>query len=490
MRTVPTSPAGAVAHESPASPRATERRSPGVGVETAARRWELAAYAVAAIMAAGVGACIWGIPLPVADFTTFLFEFQQESLLQTLVKRLYATNYFRPLFFVQFKLQYDLSFGHYALAFRGVQVLHLLAIVLLVVRFARVRSATRFVAMAMALMVLLGMHTIINGFREGPLTVLLVCALAMNLAFGERPSLWRDAAAVLALVYAAFSVELGLIVWVIYVAAWLVGCRGVSRAAVVSCSAVIVAYFGLRFLVFDPGGADLLTRRIDGGAVGGRPLLFYVHNVAASVLTVLFSEPRNGVWEFARRAARGELAPWLWINLVTSALTTACLLWYVVMRRAAWRSRVLTREDRVVLVFLAVLGGNAAFGFAYTKDVMLSPAGLVYALAVCVVFEAMFLRLRAARIPVRLLTLAVLATVSLGWSVRTIGLTYVLRETAFVRRNEWAGGLERLTKNGQIPADPRARALVLRLRHDGLAAHTPNPWLSQAWAEKYFDRAF
>lgn len=455
----------------------------------AANGWTLASYLVAAALTLGVGACVWAIPLPVTDFTTYMFEFQQESLGETFVKRFFATNYFRPLFFVQWKLQFDLSNGHYLLAFRGLQVLQFAAIVLLWTRLLRVRSREGFTAGSIALVVLLGLHTIINGLREGPLTAQLGSILAMTLAFGERPSGWRDAGAAAVLVYTLFSVELGLLVWVIYVAGYAVGCRGVSMRGVLACTGVVAAYFVLRFAILDPAGSDLFTRRIDGGAVGGRPLLVYAGNVAGSIMTVLFSEPRNGTWEIARRASDG-LPPWLWINVVTSTVTTLILGWFVIGRVGAWRRRAFAREDRFVLVFGAVVAANAVLGFAYTKDVMMSPAGLLYALAAAVAFEGALVRLPRAYPPVRAVAAAALLLVSLGWTMRTVGLTYVLRETAFVRRNEWALGMERFIEHEQLPDDPRAAALVERLRHDALAAHTPNPWLAQPWAERYFDRVF
>ena len=458
-------------------------------VAPASNGWTTGAYVLALTLAIGIGACVWAIPLPVTDFTTYLFEFQQESLAETFVKRFFATNYFRPLFFVQWKLQFDLSNGYYLLAFRGVQVLTFVAIALLWTRLLRVRSSARFAAFSIALVALLGLHTIINGLREGPLTAQLGSILAMTLAFGERESGWRDTAAVAVLVYTLFSVELGLLVWVIYVAGYLVGCRGVSLRGIIVATGVVASYFVIRFAILDPAGDDLFTRQIDGGAVGGRPAMVYARNIAASILTVLFSEPRNGVSEIARRVADG-VPPWVWINVVTSTLTTILLAWFVAGRLRAWRSLAFTREDRFVLVFAAVLGANATLGFAYTKDVMMSPAGLLYALAAAVALEAAIVRLPNAYLPVRVLTAVVLLVISLGWTLRTVGLTYVLRETAFVRRNEWALGMERFVEHKQLPDDPRATALVYRLRDDALSAQTPNPWLAQPWAERYFDRVF
>jgi hypothetical protein len=406
------------------------------------------------------------------------------------VKRIFATNYFRPLFFVQWKLQFDMSNGHYQLAFRGVQVLQFLAIVFLAARLFRVRSSIGFIASAMALAVLLGLHTIINGLREGPLTAQLACMLALTLAFADRSSGWRDVAAVAVLIYAALSVEFGLLVWVIYAAAYLTGCRGVTRRGVAAASIVVLLYFIVRFALLDPAGSDLFARRIDRGEIGSLSMLTYVQTIAGSILTVLFSEPRNGIWEIFRRAEADALAPWLWINLVTSMLTTSCLAWFAVTRFGAWRRLAFTRQDRLVLVFAAVLVANACIAFAYTKDVIMSPAGLLYAIAMYVVFESALMRVANAPTIVRIACALVLLTVSAGWTVRTIGLTYVLRETAFVRRNEWALGMKRFVEHKQLPDDPRATALVLRLRHHALASQTPNPWLAQRWAERYFDRVF
>ena len=197
-----------------------------------------------------------------------------------------------------------------------------------------------------------------------------------------------------------------------------------------------------------------------------------------------------------RRAAAGELAPWLWINVITSTLTTACIAWYVTTRIGAWWRLVVTRrveftrEDQLVLVFAATLAANAMFGFAYTRDVMMSPAGLLYALAAFVAFDALLNRAAAGGLPIRALAVTALLAISIGWSIRTVGLTYVLRETAFIRRNDWAMGIERLQRNNQLPNTEAARTLAFRLRYNALTAHVPNHWLAQPGVDKYFDKAF
>jgi hypothetical protein len=187
---------------------------------------------------------------------------------------------------------------------------------------------------------------------------------------------------------------------------------------------------------------------------------------------------------------QGELAPWLWINVVTSAMTTASLGWFMMTRLRAWRHFQLTRDDRLVLVFVAILGVSAGISLAYTRDVIMSPAGVFYALAASVAFHHQLTRLSSQRVPLRLASAAVLMVVSIGWSIRAAGLTYLIRDAAFEIRNDWAMGSERLERAGHAPSDEDGRALVRSMRQHALSRPAPNPWLAQPWAERYFDRRF
>ena len=57
---------------------------------------------------------------------------------------------------------------------------------------------------------------------------------------------------------------------------------------------------------------------------------------------------------------------------------------YAWIRRAAWMARTFSHADRLVILFVVVLAANAAISFGYTKDIIMSPAGLLQAAAVFV----------------------------------------------------------------------------------------------------------
>ena len=63
------------------------------------------------------------------------------------------------------------------------------------------------------------------------------------------------------------------------------------------------------------------------------------------------------------------------IRVVSSVLGSALIVLYAWRRRAAWWSRQTTIGDQLLIVFVALAGANAVLCYAYTKDVILSPAG-------------------------------------------------------------------------------------------------------------------
>jgi hypothetical protein len=464
-------------------------------------RWNRFAYAMAAAMTIGVGACMWGVPLPLTDNVAFLLEVQPKSLGEILRERFLATNYFRPFFLAQMKVLLSLANGHYFLAFRGFHVLQLAVTVLLFTRLLRVNTAASWAAFAIALMVLFGMHTLTISLIEGPLTAIFCCVAAVYLSFGDRPSFRRTALSALLLVYAALSVEIGLLVWVVYASAWIAGSRGLSGRAVALNTGLTVIYFVLRLAVLPSAEEGFVHRETGVGftmmdpddaveALGGKATNLYAYNVASSIASVLLSEPRAGVWEFSRRYALGEVAPWQWIHLVSSAVTSLALFWYVARRLWSWMRLSLTRDDRIVVVFAGVLAASAVMSFAYTREAILGPAGVLFAMTAFVVWRAMLAELPTMRWPTRAIACALLVVASAGWSARAAGTTYLLRDAAFERRNDWALGVEYLTRVGHMPTAPDGIALVEALREDALAREVPSPRWAQPWIEEYVDRLF
>src|SRR4029077_16008606 len=110
---------------------------------------------------------------------------------------------------------------------------------------------------------------------------------------------------------------------------------------------LLAAYLAMRFGYLRTG-VPALSERSSGFGLqqldpaelqrrfGAWPYGFYAYNVISSLFTVLFSEPRAGVWSTAAARARGRIAGGTIINIVSSAVTTAIIGWFVVARRGAW----------------------------------------------------------------------------------------------------------------------------------------------------------
>jgi hypothetical protein len=180
------------------------------------------------------------------------------------------------------------------------------------------------------------------------------------------------------------------------------------------------------------------------------------------------------------------LPPWLIVNLVSSALATTLVGWYVCVRARALRGDALDDGDRLVAVALAVLAANALMSFAYTKDVILSPAGVFYAIAVYVSGRALLLRsARSGRVVVQAAVLTLAVVGATAWAIRDAGLHLNLRQWAFRERNEWAHAGDWLAGQQITPATVSQRALVATLQADALSRPVPEP-LYGGWIE-WFD---
>jgi hypothetical protein len=395
-----------------------------------------------------MGTCLLAIPVQLSDSFTEFISVHGRSLWQVIAAEFYNGTYFRPLRRALIKGIYDLSAGHYYAAFRGFQALQLFVLLLLVVRMLRVRSTRALLSLPLGLALVVGIHTFAGAVLEGLpvnhfLTILICCAAAVNVAQAKR-TLWTDAAAVVLLVFAMLTIESGLLLWVIFVAAHAVGYRGVSRRGLVVLTICVASYFLGRFVLIG-GAAPGLNERSAGYGFsvlspdelvrrfGTNPIPFYAYNVLSAVSCVLFAEPRGGVWVFMRELLRGRPEPWQFLNVLTSTLTTLLIVRFALVRMERWRAGEFDDGDRFVVIFLCVLPFNALFAGGYEKDVIMSPAGLFYGAGAYFIFRDQLSGRRTISIaPALALLLAV------GWSVRFIGIHENLRARALSVREEWA----------------------------------------------------
>src|SRR5688500_11176097 len=450
-------------------------------------------------MAAAVCNSVLSIPVQTTDSIVPILQAQQmPSVLEATLASARSTAYLRPLRIGQIQLLYELAKdnGRYFLVFKGFHVGLVVAAFALFIAALRVRTAADFLAATFALTVLTGLHTFLGTVWEAyPINHFLEIAVLCLAAFvltQSRGGWWADLAACLVFVVASLTLESGLLVWVVLVAARLVGLRGVSATGIVAVTLLLGGYMYLRFYVLGTGAPALIERNSGFGIerlepaqlverFGDNPYVFYAYNVVTSFLSVLFSEPRAGIWTVPLQLKNGGgLMRGTIVNMVSSALNTGVIVWAAAHRWREWVARRFTSTDQIVFVALAMLAGNAVLSYGYTKDEIMSPAGMFYALAAFAgVREAVLwasTRPAAARIVLSL----ILVVAACGWVVRTVGVHYNMRRIAFNVRNVRVIVDEWLVNPKAAPTTADGRRIVQTLRDDAIGRAVTSQFLRPA----------
>lgn len=466
-------------------------------------RWTWLSYAYAALVVVCVGYLLLDIPIQVSDSYGNLVQAAQGTLGSLVSDQFQTRGFLRPFLWAHIRIVYDLSGGNYYAWFRGWHVAQVAVLTILFLRLVRPRTAPAAAAVAVGLAALIGIHTfegtILEAFPiNAYMTILICCLVAADLALG-RPHWWRDVAAAVLLTFAALSVESGLLVAVVLVAAYIAGARGVSRWGIAAVVLLVAAYLVLRFPVLGVGTPEVDERSSGFGfsvlepdeianRFGENPRLFHLYNVGTSVLSVLFSEPRAGVWSATYNVLhRDELSIPPIVNVTASLLGTLVLLWYACRRRADWFARRFTRDDRLFAIFVAVTAANAAISYTYTKDVILSPAGMFYAAALTVAVKALIATGTTAASRVRIVALTVfLVALSSAWASRAIGIHLALRATGAVVRSDWVYVDDWINGQGLAP-DATGLALKRQLQADAISKHPMRPLVLGNWVEWFRD---
>lgn len=455
-----------------------------------ANRFRFAAFGLALLVALAIAVDLLWMPVQVFDALGELLEAQQSpSVWESFIGNFhYGSPFLRPLRTAQIKALFDLAAGeHYWLVYRGFHAALLMTALILFVAVLRIATKVDFAAAAFALAVLVGMHTFwpmvqeafpINHFLE----IVVFCLLTLNLARSRGGTL-VDVTAVVTFAAAALTLDSGVLVWIVAVAAWTVGWRGISARGLAAMTVLIAGYFYLRFVVLSSGVPDVSLR--SSGFLfavlepdqleqrfGNPPLWLYAYNVLASALSVLASEPRAGVFVATRAWLSGEMAPRLMLAFATSAITTAIVGWAAI--RSLRSPRAFDDTARFVVLFAVVLTANAVLSFAYTKNDIMSIAGTFYALAA-------FAGLRSAlywseHLPNRIAIVVMVAfsVLATGWSVRAANVHYLLRTQAFRHQNDWVQLPGNWRGTSRWPAGADGQDLIQRLRESAIDLDIPN----------------
>jgi hypothetical protein len=472
---------------------------------SASRQVQFGAYAAAVVLALGVGHDLLHMPLQVSDSLSLILDAAiSPSAWSDFRAHLSEVAYFRPMRFVTIKVVADLSGGNYAFAYRLFHAALVLVFVVLFVRALHVRDRLMLAVTPLALTVFLGIHTFLGTVKEiyptnHFLQIAVLALLALNLT-QSKGGLLVDVALWITFTFAALTLESGLLVWVVIVAAWATGMPGASRRSAAGATVLLAAYALIRFGLFDTG-LPSIEERSTGYLLGtlspeqvrerfGDDLTFFhMYNVASSALSVLLSEPRSGVWAFVRAVRGDQIAPRHFIQIGASLFATGLIFSYVVSRARAGIRWPETLVDRHVIIFAAVLAANASMSYVYTKDEIMSVAGAFYALPV---FGAAvyFLRGWSERPRSWLWTAAVFCLLIAGssaWAVRAAGVHHVLRSQAFVQRNDWTRLEREWRRDGNWERYAASEPLIRSLQRQAIATRVVNPYFEPRWMERVFD---
>lgn len=462
-----------------------------------------AAVLIATIIGLSFAYDLLRMPVQLFDsLQEMLDEQRSPSAYATFVGGLTGTAYLRPLRLAQIKVLFDLADGHYWLVYRGFHAALLLAAVLLFVRALDVRTWADCAAGAFALTVLTGLHTFGGTVREAfPinhfLEMVVLCLFVLNLA-RSRGGWLIDVAAAAAFVVASLTLESGLLVAVVVITAWVSGMRGISRRGVAAVAMLLGAYLWARFWYLSTGTPGLMERSsgfllntLDPEELvqrfGDNPTWFYAYNVAASMMSVLFSEPQAGVFQFARSWLDGDVPPRLYMAVVSSAFTTGLIVWAAGARLFRRIPHARAGDDQLLVVFAVMLVANATLSFAYTKDEVISVAGAFYACAAFVAARYVLGddRPSSGRVA-RVLLCVMLSGVATLWACRSVGTHHALRVQAFKHRNDWARLEEGRYLRADSPYYHQGTALMRQLRREALDMPVPNPELLPPWVNRWW----
>lgn len=465
----------------------------------AGRRWTWLAYAYGLLVAAVLAYFQFGLVIQVSDSLVQLLAVQTPTLGELLSSQFSQRGFLRPLLWAQLKIVYELANGQYYLSFRTIQVFQVLLLIVLYLRLLRPTTALDAALVPISLAVLVGAHTFVPLIREafpinGMLTIEICCLAVAILARRAEPRASLDALAIGMFVGSILIVETGILVWVTCVAAYALGARGISRPAVLTMTGCLIAYFVMRSFVLDVGAPTLAERASGYGfsilepseliaRFGDRPWPFYIYNVVSSISTVLFSEPKGGVWRFVYELTSGTLHPWTLVSVASSAAATVLVVWLAWTRRDRLRTWTFDDDDRLVWLFVIVLVANAAISFPYTKNVIMSPAGVFFGLAVTVAAREWFRD--GTRRPAAA-TAAIVVVLACGWAYRAAGNHYNLRWTAAEQRAAWVSVDDWLTRQRITLREPEGSALRDALRRDALWTH-PTPFQPSSRWTTWFD---
>ncbi len=303
------------------------------------RRWSLVPRAWAIGYVAVFGVFLLSISWSFGDTVALMQKAARLNWRESVVDAFTRGLEYRPLFNLAIKLSYE-AVGP-ELRFYQALVLTQFALVLgLVLWLCRPLGARRAIAACVAISCLCGLHSTRILFGFWPLNhyswvlVLLLAAIALAFRPETRSIDWVLGLVTLA---ALFALELGLLLVPILMILWLARAPGLSARAVISVLVAAGLYLTIR-LAFTSElavntsvngngfGFSMLNAEGVRSEFGDPPWLLWIYDVVATGLTVVLSEPRDGVYSFVESLLAHDMESWRWFHVGLSTVTSAVIV--------------------------------------------------------------------------------------------------------------------------------------------------------------------
>lgn len=444
------------------------------------------ALAAIAVVTAAYAVVFGRIPWPRIDLANALQRAADLSWADTVRAAFGSGVEYRPVMTIATKAAYSIG-GLHLWFYKALVLIEFAALLWMLLVLLQPAGWKRMVAATVAIACVVGLHSSRVLFLFLPLnggTVAIILILFAILLVVE-PAGRRVEWLLLPLTFASLLLlEFGVLIVPLVAVAWWWRAPGVTWRGVVGALAGLVSYLVVRRLVggsVDIGspesglGFDDVSPQQIKEIFAHAPWLFWLYNVASSVLTVILSEPRGGKFKFVSALLRGQAAEWQWLHVISSLVTSAVIVVALAMYQG------LSPRDRLLTILgLVLLLGGSALGFLYTRDRIALPAGFGYAILVYVALSLLLERTAASALR-RGLAVALVTMLGACWVWRCGEAGFQLRDTAWSYYLEW-------TVRYQVDENETPLRRDLRLRV--LGHRPPDPRRDPAWTYRWFEREF
>ena len=419
------------------------------------------------------------------------------SWTQAIAEAFTSGREYRPLFDLAIKASYETA-GTWLPFYQALVLLLFAALLMLVVWLCRPVGRRRATAACVAVSCVAALHTsrILFGFwplnHYAAVMVCVLLAIALTLHPATRRFDWLFGPLTLVVM---LGLELGALIVPLTIVLWWFGAPGIGRRGVLSVLTGAAVYLVVRLTFAEYSGESLYAdtgfvfQTVDAASLrarfGDSPWLLWIYNAGSTFLTIVASEPREGVFSFVESLLARDMESWRWFHVGLSALTT------VVIAGGLFRGWPWDERDRLLVVAgCALLVFGSALGFLYTRDRIGLAGGIGYALLLYVAcaswLEPASAQATADRASTgwRRMTMGLIAFVAAAWVIRSAETFFQLRDLAWDYRTEWTERFE------ELGARHEQTALLQQLRTAALAETPADPRRDPVWTYFLFERRF